>query len=362
MRSIKKWIGIGLCVVCVFFMISCSFGSSDKEPTEIQKENPTIIEIQNEITEVYKKISSGCVGIYATAGSKGAVGSGVVYKEEKGLYYVVTNHHVIENMTTIRIYRGGTRYIKAKVVGSDAKNDIAVLTFSLDLFGGDSVYVNDIFNYDDEIITVGQTVMAIGCPLGLENYNTLTTGVVSRITKTQIQTNAEINPGNSGGGLFNAAGRLIGINTQKEVYTTSEENGVTVDIPVEGIGFAIHLDIVKKCIQDIESKQGEINRPLLGITVAAVNRYVPTMDTEEYVPLLPNTLDQAIVVTKVDYGVAQKAGIKREDIILSMNGNEVVFLEDLSSIMNLVLVGDRIELEIFRPSTNETKTIVITLE
>lgn len=361
MRSIKKWIGIGLCALCVCLMIGCSFGSTTKVPTEIQKE-PTIIEIQNEITEVYKKISSGCVGIYATSGSKGAVGSGVVYKEEKGLYYVVTNHHVIEDMTTIRIYRGGTRYIKAKVVGSDAKNDIAVLTFSLDIFGGDPVYIHDIFNYEDEIITIGQTVMAIGCPLGLENYNTLTTGVVSRISKTQIQTNAEINPGNSGGGLFNAAGRLIGINTQKEVYTPSEENGVTIDIPVEGIGFAIHIDIVKKCIQDIESKQGEINRPLLGITVAAVNRYIPTKDTEEYIPLLPNTLDQAIVVTNVDNGVAKKAGIQSEDIILKMNGKEVVFLEDLSSIMNLALAGDQIELEIFRTSTNETKTFVITLE
>ncbi|MDE7214134.1 MAG: trypsin-like peptidase domain-containing protein, partial [Anaeroplasmataceae bacterium] len=274
MKNFKKWIGVSLCVLSLFLMVGC-FGTTEKKPTKIEQENPTIIEIQNDITEVYKKISTGCVGIYATSASKGSVGSGVVYKKDKnGLYYVVTNHHVIEGMSKVRIYRGGSRYIKAEVVGSDAKNDIAVLTFSLDIFGGDEPYVIDIFNYDDEIITVGQTVLAIGCPLGLENYNTLTTGVVSRITKSQIQTNAEINPGNSGGGLFNAAGRLIGINSQKEVYTTGEENGMTTEIPVEGLGFAIHIDVVKKCIQDIENKKGEIVRPLLGITVIAVNKYI----------------------------------------------------------------------------------------
>lgn len=361
MKNLRKWIGICLCVLCLCLVVSCSFGETEKKPTKIEQESPTIIEIQNDITETYKKISSGCVGIYATSGTKGSVGSGVVYKEVNGLYYVVTNHHVIDDMTTVRIYRGGSRYIKAKVVGSDSKNDIAVLTFSLDLFGGSEVYVNDIFNYDDEIVSVGQTVLAIGCPLGLENFNTLTTGVVSRVSKTQIQTNAEINPGNSGGGLFNVSGRLIGINTQKEVYTTGEENGMTVDIPVEGLGYAISLNIVKKCIQDIEYKKGEINRPLLGLTVLAINRYVSPEDVEQYVNLLPNTLDEALIVTEVNDGVAKKAGILAEDIILKANDIEISVTEDLSSILNLLLAGDVLKLEIYRPSVKQTKTFNITL-
>lgn len=362
MRVLKKWIGVCLSVLCLYLIASCSFGSTEKKPTKIEQENPTIVEIQNDITEVYKKISSGCVGIYATSGTKGSVGSGVVYKEENGLYYVVTNHHVIEDMTTVRIYRGGSRYIKAKVVGSDAKNDIAVLTFSLDLFGGSEVYVNDIFHYEDEIVSVGQTVLAIGCPLGLENYNTLTTGVVSRVTKTQIQTNAEINPGNSGGGLFNASGRLIGINTQKEVYTQSEENGVVIDIPVEGLGFAISLDVVKKCIQDIENKKGEITRPLLGITILAINRYISSKDVQQYVDLLPNTIDEALIITEVNAGVAKKAGILAEDIILRANEKDIYITEDLSSVLNLSLAGDILKLEIYRPSVKQTMTFNITLE
>ena len=360
MRKFKKWIGFGILLVCICFVTSCSFGSSQKDPTKIEKE-PTIVEIQSEISETYKRISKGCVGIYATSSTSGATGSGVVYKNVNGLYYVVTNHHVIEDMTNVRIYRGGSRYLKANVVGWDAKNDIAVLTFSLDLFGGEEVYVNDIFGYDDEIISVGQTVLAIGCPLGLENYNTLTTGVVSRVTKSQIQTNAEINPGNSGGGLFNMAGRLIGINTQKEIYTQGEENGSIIDIPVEGLGYAIHLDVVRKCITAIEKKKGEVTHPLLGVTVMAINRFLISKDTEILVEMLPNNIDQALIITNLDNGVGKQAGLKENDILLRANGEEIITILDLSGIMNLLEVGDKLTLEIYRPSLKETKVLEITL-
>lgn len=360
MKKIRKWISLGLVLVCLGVLTSCGlFSSSEKEPTKVEKE---IVEIQSTITETYKKISTGCVGIYATSGDAGSVGSGVVYKEDKGIYYVVTNHHVIEDMNTVRIYRGGSKYLKATVMGSDPKNDIAVLTFSLDLFGGTDIYVQDIFNYEDEIVSVGQTVMAIGCPLGLENFNTLTTGVVSRVTKSVIQTNAEINPGNSGGGLFNAAGRLIGINSSKEVYTQSNENGVMVDIPVEGLGFAISLQVVKKCITDIENKQTEITRPLLGISVLPVNRYLPSKQSEAYIALLPNSIDEAVFVIEVNKGVAQKAGVQEKDIILKANGTDIFTTTDLSDVLNLLLAGDKITLEVYRASEQKTMTIDITLE
>ena len=103
MKKIRKWISLGLVIVCLGIFTGCGlFSSSEKEPTKIEKE---IVEIQSTITETYKKISTGCVGIYATSGDSGSVGSGVVYKEDKGIYYVVTNHHVIEGMRTVRIYR-----------------------------------------------------------------------------------------------------------------------------------------------------------------------------------------------------------------------------------------------------------------
>lgn len=327
-------------------------------PNTVEVE-PDVVEIQNDITEVYEKVSYGCVGIYATNKSGGAsVGSGVVYKENNGTYYVVTNNHVIDKMTDIKVYRGGTKYYRATVVGTDSHNDVAVVTFSLDLLGGNDVYVHDIFSYDEESIKVGQTVLAIGCPLGLENYNTLTTGVVSRYSKTQIQTNSEINPGNSGGGLFNLSGRLIGINTEKQTYTTATDSkGSTSTIPVEGIAYAIPLNIVKKCITDIEETKGDISRPKLGITVTAINRYI---SESTYVQHLPNSSDAGLIVVDAGSGVAKEAGIKYNDIILSMNGTEVYALDDLSYLMSLVKVGDVASMVVYRSSTQKTVELSIT--
>ncbi len=360
MKKFKKWISLGLCILCLGIFTGCSlFTSSDKEPTKVEKE---IVEIESTVSETYKKISTGCVGIYATSGDSGSVGSGVVYKEESGLYYVVTNNHVIEGMKNVRVYRGGSKYYKATVIGTDPKNDIAVITFSLDLFGGAEVYVQDIFHYDEEIISVGQSVMAIGCPLGLENFNTLTTGVVSRVTKREIQTNAEINPGNSGGGLFNFAGRLIGINTTKEVYTQSNEGGVMIDIPVEGLGYAISLSVVKKCITDIENKKTVLTRPLLGISILPVNRYLLSKEAEEYVSFFPNTIEEGIIVTAVHDGAAKKAGLLVHDIILMANSSEIITANDLSNTLNLSLAGDLFVLDVYRPSEQKTISINVILE
>lgn len=354
----KKVLFALLILIMSFSLTSC-LGLETLFPDTVEEE-PDVVQLENTVTDIYDKVSPGCVGIYATNSTNGAsVGSGVVYKEENGTYYLVTNNHVVKGMTTFKVYRGGSKYYRATVVGTDSHNDIAVLTFSLDLLGGTDVYVNDIFSYDEEIVKVGQTAIAIGCPLGLENFNTLTTGVVSRVSKTEIQTNAEINPGNSGGGLFNLSGRLIGINTEKKTYTTAtDENGQTSQIPVEGIAYAIPLSIVKKCITDIEESKGDIARPKLGITVTAINRYV---SDSTYVKHLPNSNDAGIIVVDAGSGVAYNAGLKVNDIILSMNNEEVYNLDDLSYIMSQVKVGDTVKLNVYRSSTGKTLELSITL-
>lgn len=348
-----RWFGI---IGMLLLLVGCSL---TKEPNTIENE-PTIIQIQNEITEVYKEVSSGCVGIYASGMSGSSIGSGVIYKENNGIYYVVTNYHVIANQNTYKIYRGGSKYYRGTLVGGDSKNDIAVLTFSLDLFGGEDVYVHDIFSYDEEIVIPGQTTLAIGCPISLENYNTLTTGVVSRVDSGIIQTNAQINPGNSGGGLFNLSGRLIGINSRKIASTNGEDSsGNALGQPVEGLGFAISLDVVKKCITDIEKNSSIIERPLLGLKLDPVNRYISSLD--EYVKYLPNTVDEALVVVEVQNGAAKNAGVLANDVILTFDGHSVATFTDLSYYLNVKLKGDQIKLGIYRPSLNQEMTINVTL-
>ncbi len=350
-----KKIILGIMLVMTLVLTSCS---TVLFPDTVEKE-PNVVQIENDITAVYEKISYGCVGIYATGATGASLGSGVVYKEKDGLYYVVTNNHVVDKMTEYKIYRGGSKYYRATLVGTDSHNDVAVLTFSLDLFGGDEVYIHDIFSYDEEIVKPGQTVLAIGCPLGLENYNSLSTGVVSKVTKKQILTNAEINPGNSGGGLFNMAGRLIGINTEKKTYTTAtNEDGSSSQVPVEGIAYAISLSIVKQSIKDIERYGNNITRPKMGITVTAVNRYI---SEENHVKHLPNSSDAGIIVIDAGDGVAASAGVKTADIILTMNGTEVYDLDDLGYIMSMVNVGDTIVLGVYRSSIGKTLEISIVL-
>ena len=354
MKKITSFLLIGFAALS---LASCSLTST--RYVDVINEDTTVVQIQSTITETYNKVSKGCVGIYASNNDSGAIGYGVVYKEVNGLYYVVTNAHVIEDMDQYKIYLGGTSYYSANLVGKDTKNDIAVLTFNLDLHGGE-IYVNDIFNYDvDDSIVIGQTTLAIGCPLDLENYNTLTTGVVSRTTFTKIQTDASLNPGNSGGGLFNIEGRLIGINTDKLVWTESQDDfGNVESMPVEGFGYAISLPVVKKCIQDIEAKGGVVERPLLGISVIGVNIYIHSK-TEE-AKYLPSGLDYGIVVTDVNLtSNAGRCGIKPYDVIYEVDGVKVTSMDTISDVLNLKTMSDTIDLNVYRKSTDSYLTITV---
>ena len=368
----KKIIGIFLAVFLLFGVTSCV---SDSGVITKVSEEAEYTKIENEITDVYAKVSKGCVGLAVTGNNTSASGSGVIYKydEEKSLYYVVTNAHVVENMTSCKIYLGGIKYNSAKIVGYDKKNDIAVVTFSLDFMNSaikDNIYVNDIYNYEEnDVVTVGQTVLAIGCPLGLDNYNILTTGVVSSVNKLQISTDAALNPGNSGGGLFNLDGRLIGINTEKEVWDFDGGIGGTYitgeDIPVEGRGYAVPLSLVKNCIDNIVKKNGIVERPLLGITVKTINTLIePNNEYKNYLPVIDESVFFIVTSFNSIDSAAKLAGIKQFDVILEVNGKIIQHSNDISSELNFLTMNDSITLKIYRLelSTPVTKEITITFK
>lgn len=365
----KKIISIFLAIVLLIGLTAC-FGDSGVI-TKVSEE-VEYTKIESNITDVYEKVSKGCVGLAVSGDEGSATGSGVIYKydEKSSLYYVVTNAHVVEDMTSCKVYLGGTKYNSATIIGWDSKNDIAVVTFSLDFMNSeikDSIYVNDFFNYDDtDLVSVGQTALAIGCPLGLENYNILTTGVVSSISKLLISTDAALNPGNSGGGLFNLAGRLIGINTEKEVWSFDGNTGGAYitgdDIPVEGRGYAVPLSVVKKCINDIVEENGIIERPLLGITVATVNTVI--MPESEYIKYLP-TMDKVVFFIVTDFNKASSpaklAGVKQYDVILEVNGVEIESSTDISAVLNLMTLDESITLKVYRTEAGKQITKEITV-
>lgn len=360
----KKLITFLLFFVVVISLTSCTQGIITKISDEVE-----YTKIENDITSVYERVSKGCVGLAVSNKSVSATGSGVIYKydEDKSLYYVVTNAHVVEDMTNIAVYFGNSKYVSAKCIGYDTKNDIAVVTFNLDLLTSslkDEIYVNDFFNYDDnDLVSVGQSVLAIGCPLGLDNFNILTTGVVSSVSKLSISTDAAINPGNSGGGLFNLEGRLIGINGSKEIWTYSQsESGYEEQIPVEGRGFAIALDLVKTCIEDIEKSNSIIERPLLGVSVATVNTVLnPDNEYSKYLPVSDDCVYFVIASFSSLDSAAKKCGVNLYDVILEINGNKVTTMDDISYALNTITLDDSLQLKVYRLINNEPTTTTLTI-
>ena len=267
-------------------------------------------------------------------------GTGVIFKKDRDHAYIVTNNHVIEGAEEIEVTVHGGEKTTAELIGSDSLTDIAVLKI-------DSKYASDLITFgDSSTLRAGETVLAIGNPLGLDLSNTVTQGIVSAVDRTievstsagnwdlnVIQTDAAINPGNSGGALVNTSGQLIGLNSLKIA-----EDGV------EGLGFAIPSNDLVPIINEIMEK-GEVVRPYIGVGLADLTQ-IPQM----YLQNLPKDLKEGMMVSNVDpNSPASKAGIEVQDVIVSINGTKIKNSNDLRKYLYTELeVGDKAELEVYR--------------
>jgi Do/DeqQ family serine protease len=259
-----------------------------------------------------------------------ALGSGVIVDAAKG--YILTNNHVIENADKITVTLNDGRSYKAKVVGRDPATDIAVL----------HINARDLVQIplgNSSTLQVGDFVIAIGNPFGLSH--TVTAGIVSAKGRTEvqdgkfsdfIQTDAAINPGNSGGALINLEGQLVGINT---MIVTSGGGGGNI-----GIGFAIPINMAKD-VMDQLIKYGKVERGMLGVQVQTL-----TPDLAQALKLPQN--HGAVVMEVVPGSQAEKAGIKPNDVIVSVNGNPVDSAADLSNSIGLLRVGTPLTLGVLR--------------
>ncbi|MDR2661181.1 MAG: trypsin-like peptidase domain-containing protein [Lactobacillaceae bacterium] len=174
-------------------------------------------------------------------------GSGVIFKKDNKFVYIVTNNHVIEKANKLQVISAEGKKVDAQLVGVDEGKDLAVIKV-------DASFSNNIVEFENSSVKVGQTVLAIGSPLGSSYSSSVTQGIISAIDRpikqdkidmNVLQTDAAINPGNSGGALIDLNGKLVGINSMK--IDDSGEEGVSV----EGIGFAIPSDTVQKTIDNI---------------------------------------------------------------------------------------------------------------
>lgn len=267
-------------------------------------------------------------------------GSGVIYQVTDDALYIVTNNHVIEDATKIEVTLFNEEVVSAELVGTDSLTDIAVLTVS------GSYDIKPLSFGDSDSLRTGDEVIAIGNPLGLDLYGTVTQGIVSAVNRTidvstsagtwemnVIQTDAAINPGNSGGALINSAGQLVGINSMK-----------IFDDEVEGLGFAIPSNDVKTIVEEL-TKNGQIVRPYLGVSMANLTE-IPQF----YLQNIAGDVTEGVIITNIDpSGSAAKAGLEVKDIIVAINGEKVTDTDDLRKYLYTKLsVGDKVTIEYYR--------------
>ncbi|MCE1165781.1 MAG: trypsin-like peptidase domain-containing protein [Bacteroidetes bacterium] len=278
------------------------------------------------------------------------LGSGYIISEDG---YILTNDHVAGNATKISVTLTTGESVEGKLIGSDPVTDVALIKINK----SGLPYVN-FGNSDDAII--GEWVIALGNPFGLFEINdkpTVTVGVISalnmkvqadgnRAYKDMIQTDASINAGNSGGPLINADGEVIGMNTI--IYTGSQFSQGSI-----GVGFSISINRVKKILEELKSG-GKIDRNYnVGFRIQGIDDQIA-----KYLGLKNK---DGVVVTQVQKnGIADIAGLKPEDVILTVNGIKVRSEQDLVLEVNDMRVGDTLKLKIVRGGDEKEINIKLT--
>lgn len=287
-------------------------------------------------------------------------GSGVIYKKDGNSAYVVTNNHVVDGASQIEIMLSDGTKVVGELVGTDTYSDIAVVKIASDKVTTVAEFANS------DKITVGETAIAIGSPLGTDYANSVTQGIVSSLSRTvtmtnddgetistnAIQTDAAINPGNSGGALINIEGQVIGINSSKISSTSDSGSGNSV----EGMGFAIPTNDVVKIINQLEAN-GKVIRPALGITMANLSDLSTTTISRLNIP---TSVTSGIVVASVQSGMPAEGVLKKYDVITAIDDKDVSSITDLQSVLYGHSTGDSIKVTFYRGTDKKTETIKLT--
>lgn len=280
-------------------------------------------------------------------------GSGVIYKKNDKDAYLVTNTHVINGASKVDIRLADGTKVPGEIVGSDTFSDIAVVKIS-------SEKVTTVAEFGDSSqLSVGETAIAIGSPLGSEYANTVTQGIISSLNRNvslksedgqaistkAIQTDTAINPGNSGGPLINIQGQVIGITSSKIA-----SNGGT---SVEGLGFAIPSNDAQNIIKQLES-DGKVTRPALGIQMVNLSN-VGASDLRKL--NIPSGLTSGVVVRSVQNNMPANGHLQKYDVITKVDDKEIASSTDLQHALYNHAIGDTIKITYYRNGKEETTSI-----
>ena len=351
-----------LCGGATMFAINY-FNNKHSNETVIDEENKSVINnydgtliINNTgISSSVEKVIGSVVLIENYQKNRLAgTGSGFVYKKDSKYGYVMTNYHVVEGAASIKVLNSKEEKFDATVLGGDQYLDIAVIRIPLE----NVVKVAEVGKTEN--LKLGDVIFAIGSPVGVEYFNTVTSGIISglnrRVTvsvvstsdwvQEVIQIDAAINPGNSGGPLFNFNGEIIGVNSLK-----------LVDSSVENMGFSIKIEDAMKHIKELESG-AKIERPLLGIQhLNATDTYslnrngITISDDIEY---------GIVVVSVIDDSGASKSGLKKGDVITKINNDKVINSAYLKYLLYKYNAGTTIKITYLRDGKETTTQVILT--
>jgi S1-C subfamily serine protease len=325
--------------------------------------NPATAPDEQNSIEVYRNLSPGVVNVHSTSYARdffGYVepregsGSGSVIDQQG---HILTNHHVIEGAQKVAVSFGGQKNYAATIVGRDPDTDLAVIK----LLERPKDPLTVVPLGDSDRLEVGQKVLAIGNPFGLDR--TLTTGVISGLQRPirarngiliegAIQTDASINPGNSGGPLLDSHGRMIGINSQ--ILSPSGASA--------GVGFAVPVSIAKRVVPQLV-RYGEVRRPKLGIN---------SRDVESLKDRIELPVSEGVLIWQVaPGGPAANAGLRGltqtengdieiGDIIVGIDGEKLSNADDLYRLLDKHQIGDTVQVQIFRNGRRSNIPVLLT--
>ncbi|WP_353056247.1 S1C family serine protease [Priestia koreensis] len=341
---------------------------SDNSISGVQK--TVSVNVTSDITKAVSKVDNAVVGVVniqksssfwdSGKSSEAGTGSGVIYKKAGNKAFIATNNHVVEDASEIEVSMSDGTRVKARLLGTDALTDLAVLEI-------DAKHVKQVATFgNSDSLKRGEPVVAIGNPLGLEFAGSVTQGVVSGTNRAipqdlngdgvadwqseVIQTDAAINPGNSGGALVNIEGNVVGINSMK---IAQEE--------VEGIGLAIPANSVRPVINDLE-RFGEVRRPYMGISSRSLDE-ISSYHLSETLKLPKDVVKGVAVIDVEPSSPAAKAGLKQYDVIVELDGKPISNIIDLRKVLyNQKAVGDKLKVTYYRDGKKQTATMKLIKE
>ncbi len=324
---------------------------SDNTIVEKTVKDVTVTE-SDTISSSIEKVYNSVVYIASSSGKSSSTGTGFFYKIDDKYGYIITNNHVVEDSTKVDITTTAGQTVSATVLGADEYSDIAVLQVSKD-----AVTVTSEIG-DSTKSLVGDTIFTVGSPLGIDYMNSVSKGIISGTDRTVtvsltsgaflmnvLQIDASINPGNSGGPLCNINGEVIGVTSMK-----------LVDSSVEGMGFAIPIEIVMPTVEKLETGEA-VERPYLGVSMLSVDDTWQLYRNGIY--LDENAPDGVVIVSTENDSPVANAGMKKGDIITKIDGTSVNSVAKLRYILYKHAVGDTVKVNYMRDNKESEVSIVL---